>query len=989
MSGAQFAIAGGAFLLAWLWSAIAMPAAVDLGRRWGMVARPRLFGRRRRRTISYLGGLTLAGAATVGFLFAGGVPAGAGPVLAGGLLLLFLGFADDRSTRGGLPPGFRLLIQALVATGAWWGGLRAGVFGAQWLDGLITVFFLVAAANAFNLLDNMDGVAGASAAVVAAGLFGLAALGGQHLVATLAASLCGASLGFLRHNLVRARVYLGDGGALFLGFLLGAAALKLRLPLPPPSGLVVLIAAFAVPAADTTLVILSRLLAGRPVFQGGVDHISHRLVRLGLSPRGAVVAHAGGSAVGAAAAAFAVVTGRPGAALAVIVVFAAAGLALLRVRVYEEEPRRLRRRVVAALGLGLIVAVIPAMATAALVREDLARAREHMLAARSALRAVSPEGATQALDRAEEALVRAERRLTSWPTLPGRLVPGVRGNLRAATALVRSGRELAAAGRESVAVVKALPFEDGRLVAPWSDGAVDPGPFSRAAGPAARVRAHVARAERLLRSSGGILLLPQLRDARQEALGVLAEARRQAEVAAAATRIIPRAFAADGSRTWLLGAENTAELRGRGGYIGSLGVVEADHGRLRLARFLPTSQLPALDLVLGGAAVPEEYRQHYRRLGGLGAWANLAMSPNFPSGARLLLSRLEASGGPKASGLVAMDPTALAYLLEVTGPVEVEGIPEPLTVGNVVDWSLNRIYFEYEGSGEERKERLADIAQAVWGRVISGEVDPARLAESLGRALAGRHLVVYSADPREQALIEQLGIAGKVEGTDGDYLLVLGQNYGENKMDYYLQREVTYRGEVAADGAIDARLEVTVRNTAPADVSLPDAVGGARPRLKLEAGHARSYLSVFVPGRAILQNVLIDGTPTTNFDNRVELGKRMFATYVEVAPGGSQKVAFQYRVPDVLVAGRYRLTLQNQATVHPDEVSLRVAVPPGAVIDLREGFVRGKTLVWKGALTSDLDLAAEVEVPLTARIAHEVASLLRRPVFRLTLPSQR
>jgi UDP-N-acetylmuramyl pentapeptide phosphotransferase/UDP-N-acetylglucosamine-1-phosphate transferase len=978
MVAVEYLHAGGAFLLAALWSAVLMPSAINLGERFGMTSRPRLFGSRRRRTISYLGGMALAGTVMAGFFFAGGWSKEAGVILTGGLFLLFLGLVDDRSAPTGISLRARLAAATLVATAAWAAGLRIHAFELEWVDAILTIFSLVALAYGFNLLDNMDGVAGSTAATVAVALFSLAALRGQPLVAILAAALLGGSVGFLRHNFARARVYLGNGGALFLGFLLAATAIKLKMPLDPPWGLAALIALFAVPATDTSMVMISRALAARPLFRGGTDHISHRLVQLGLRPGGAALVHALAAAAGGGATFVAIKTGQPGILLAVISLFALVGLAQLTVRVYEPEPR-LRRPVAVGIVAGLFVALIPSLVAGVLARADLEKAREGMLAAREQLLGLQPEAASQALDTADAALIRAEGRLEYWATFPGRLMPGVRGNLRVATALAKSGRELVAAGREALDVMESLPLENGQLVPLLGEGAVDLAPFRRALGPASRLKARVARAESLINSTDGLLLLPQVRAAKEEAARLVSEARHQAEVVEGAAFLIPRAFGTDGKRTWLVGAENTAELRGRGGYVGALGVVEAEYGHFTLGGFIPTSALPLLQID-AATEIPLEYENHYKDLAGLAAWPNLLMSPHFPSGARLLLTALEPAG-LKASGLISMDPVGLSYLLDATGPIRVEGLPNPVTSGNVVEWSLNQAYFQFQGSARERKEVIGEIAQAVWRRVIAGQgIDAGRLARAVGRALSERRLVIYSTDAKEQALIESLEIAGAVEEVSGDYLLVLGQNFGENKMDYYLERHIDYRGEVQSDGSIESVVEVTIRNLAPSADSLPQDVGGSRPHLGLGPGTARSYLNVLVPPAANLVRVLVDGEPTDNFWSLPELGKRLFSVYLDVGPGESKKVVFGYRVPKVLQGNRYRLTVQNQATVRPDTMSVSVKIPARSVIRLSEGFIGGKELSWEGTIDSDKSLAAEVNVPLYARIIAQISSILRRPL---------
>jgi UDP-GlcNAc:undecaprenyl-phosphate GlcNAc-1-phosphate transferase len=150
---------------------------------------------------------------------------------------------------------------------------------------------VVGITNALNLLDNMDGLSGGTTTVAAAFFLLLAAISGQFLVGALAAALIGACVGFLRYNLNPATIFMGDTGSLFLGFLLAALGVKLRFPSNVPwITWLVPICVLAVPIFDTTLVFVSRLRRGvNPLTTPGKDHLSHRLVALGLTRREAVL----------------------------------------------------------------------------------------------------------------------------------------------------------------------------------------------------------------------------------------------------------------------------------------------------------------------------------------------------------------------------------------------------------------------------------------------------------------------------------------------------------------------------------------------------------------------------------------------------------------------------------------------------------------------------------------------------------------------------
>ena len=160
---------------------------------------------------------------------------------------------------------------------------------------------VVGITNAFNLLDNMDGLSAGVAVVAALAIFGVALLQDRYLVSALALALAGCAAGF-RANFHPAKIYMGDAGSLFLGFVLAVLLLKLRANAPTRVPLAVIIAVPGVAIFDTTLVTVSRVAHRRSPFQGGQDHTSHRLVRSGMSvPIAVTTIYGAGIVLGGAA----------------------------------------------------------------------------------------------------------------------------------------------------------------------------------------------------------------------------------------------------------------------------------------------------------------------------------------------------------------------------------------------------------------------------------------------------------------------------------------------------------------------------------------------------------------------------------------------------------------------------------------------------------------------------------------------------------------
>ena len=205
----------------------------------------------------------------------------------GATIVSFLGVWDDRN---GMPPVIKLAGQILAGLILIVSGVQVQLFSHVWANVALTLFWVVGITNALNLMDNMDGLSGGVSAIAATFILLLAAMSHQYLVGSLAAALLGACLGFLRYNFNPARIFMGDAGSLFLGFMLAALGIKLRFPSNVPLVTwMIPVLVLGLPIFDTTLVTISRLRRGVPVFLGGKDHTSHRLVARGWTQRETVL----------------------------------------------------------------------------------------------------------------------------------------------------------------------------------------------------------------------------------------------------------------------------------------------------------------------------------------------------------------------------------------------------------------------------------------------------------------------------------------------------------------------------------------------------------------------------------------------------------------------------------------------------------------------------------------------------------------------------
>ena len=248
--------------------------------------------------IPLLGGLAMYAAVVIAVLsaFSGPARSQIAGILIGATLVAAVGVLDDR---GLLHHQIKLFVgMPLAAAILLISGIRAQVFsvllggrGGDLLDATLTVVWVIGITASFSILDHMDGLCAGVAAMASVFFALLAYLNGQTLVTTLAAAVLGAATGFLRWNFKPAKIFMGDGGAMFLGFLMATLGLKLRLEnanhlaawLAP-------ILILGVTIFDTTLVTISRSRRGLlPFAAPGKDHAAHRLSNLGLGQRGAVL----------------------------------------------------------------------------------------------------------------------------------------------------------------------------------------------------------------------------------------------------------------------------------------------------------------------------------------------------------------------------------------------------------------------------------------------------------------------------------------------------------------------------------------------------------------------------------------------------------------------------------------------------------------------------------------------------------------------------
>jgi hypothetical protein len=366
------------------------------------------------------------------------------------------------------------------------------------------------------------------------------------------------------------------------------------------------------------------------------------------------------------------------------------------------------------------------------------------------------------------------------------------------------------------------------------------------------------------------------------------------------------------SERYLLVIQNPAELRATGGLVGAWGTLEGGAEGLRLTRLATDVELPPGDRAV---RAPSDFVARYGRFGATRTWANANMSADFPTSAGVLLSLYAQRAGRRLDGVVAIDARGLSYLLEAVGPVR--SGPETLTGGRFVSQALVEAY---ERSPRRRGELLIAAARAGW-RALSERGQAFELGRAVGTAAADGHLRVYARRGPLQRKAIAAGVAGRLERPAGDYLQLVRQNAGANKLDYYASVSLRYDVRLRRDGSADATLTSRIGNRAQ-PAALPAYVigprfGGAPP------GLARSWVSAYSPLGSTLSGFA--GPEGRTAESAEELGHAVHSWFHPVGPGRRASARLRLRLPQVVDAqGRYHLLVQRQPSLQLERLTVTV-----------------------------------------------------------------
>jgi Protein of unknown function (DUF4012) len=464
----------------------------------------------------------------------------------------------------------------------------------------------------------------------------------------------------------------------------------------------------------------------------------------------------------------------------------------------------------------------------------------------------------------------------------------------------------------------------------------------------------------------------------------LEDARETDEVLAdaeAGFELLPGILGADGPRTYMLGFQNSAELRGTGGAMLQFDFLTIENGKPELSKE-GTGSVYELDQNRRPISIPlPEDAWYVRGVEDAQRFGNSNWSPDWPLSAELSVDYGSASAErctsrpneecaafPEVDGVVAVDPVVIRKTMPGLGPFSQGRFF--VTRRNVMNLVLNRAYQVFPIPGERR-----GFLRRVVGRLFERMFDPnapSELIQGVGRSLAEKNMQIWMANGEEQAFVEHMGWDGSISKANrGDYWQVVEQNVGGNKLDLTSHQTDELEIDIEGDDAVHSA-KVTISN----DVVLP------QPRWSLgdSKGSHRPMLNFYVPADAELLSANagelcsapLDRTCNGRIDapatlatwtdgvppEHSEKGKKVWSATLQIPPRETGSFEVTYRSPGAVFEEKdrsvYRLVVQRQPKINPQQLLVQLNLPSGASKVKARGFKKeGGTLTLERELRTD------------------------------------
>jgi hypothetical protein len=429
------------------------------------------------------------------------------------------------------------------------------------------------------------------------------------------------------------------------------------------------------------------------------------------------------------------------------------------------------------------------------------------------------------------------------------------------------------------------------------------------------------------------------------------------EGAILATRHLPELAGYPQEQYYLFLFQNNAELRPGGGFIGSYGIIKIKDGELAEIKIDDTYNLDDKS----GIKVEMPWQIQVLLSPGIPSWyfRDSAWTPDYPTNAEKAEWFYHEEGGKESfNGVVAITPTFIEYLMEITGPVRIAEHPKEFNSNNVTDliqYHVERRFVEIGLPEEFRKNIIGELANILLAKLFSLPREKwDDLFKVLEKSINEKHFLLYFHNSEIEKFLEERKWAGKVEETpkDGDYLMIVDSNMASRKTDAFMERVWDYKVDFTND-APKVKLDLNYKNT---------ALG-----FSWRTTRYRSWTRVYAPLGSRLLNVLGNEKElryyndlNTNYEVTEELGKNAFGTFLIIEPGERKTITLEYELPGKssnYLKNGYNFLAQKQIGTIKPQLKISTQFPQNTFIVSVEG--EGEINIEEGKTEINSDLMAD------------------------------
>lgn len=390
------------------------------------------------------------------------------------------------------------------------------------------------------------------------------------------------------------------------------------------------------------------------------------------------------------------------------------------------------------------------------------------------------------------------------------------------------------------------------------------------------------------------------------------------EIADEVTAVIrtgPTLVGVDSPKKYLISFQNSAEARGTGGILGAYAVVELKQGQFTVLQTGSNASLYGISLKKIPIKMPDEFLKLYGENPAILQNSNL--SPHFPYGAQVWLGLWKEKFNEDLDGVIAVDPSALSYVLKATGEITLQN-GEKITSSNVVEETLKNAYKKYEKDNNARKQYLVDILNATATKLVAGDYSKIEMAKALREAILENRLLLYSTDQKAEKVLAGNRLGGFLELSPNNQFRAVIQNIDASKLDYYLDREVTIK-TMSCGTERETQVRVRVTNTLDTGIGLPGYVLTRADKGKpanLVTGAHRFKVFIYGPTNSRLVSVWRENRIANLGGSSIERLRPIYVADVDLAPGESEELLANF------TGGIGKISFVDQPLVRQTKISI-------------------------------------------------------------------